>query len=135
MKKGIVFILGVITGVFLTLVIATIGSFSSSSVGSNDGISMFDAPGNVMDFKAFQVIQVKDNGSALMYAVNKANPKEYDFIGETVVLMLQEAGVSFYDDMVIKVPAGNVVRQTGTYKYRSGAGVIKTVPIVKIVDK
>ena len=44
MKKGIVFILGVITGVFLTLVIATIGSFSSSSVGSNDGISMFDAP-------------------------------------------------------------------------------------------
>ena len=50
-------------------------------------------------------------------------------------MFLPVEGSSYYDDQIIEVPAKKVVRQVGTFKYTSKAGLDKTVPIVKLYDK
>jgi hypothetical protein len=42
---------------------------------------------------------------------------------------------SCYDKQVVKVPAGMCMRQVGIYKYETKLGDLKTVPIVKLMNK
>ena len=44
-------------------------------------------------------------------------------------------GKLFYDGQMIKVPAGKVVRQIGTYRYENTEQMIKTIPIVDFFNK
>ena len=57
---------------------------------------------------------------------------------EKVVLKNCELTVEleyYYDDEIVNVPSGKVVRQTGIYKYQTKSEDYKTVPIIEIVDK
>lgn len=123
MKKTLIFIGGVVTGIVLTFIFAFI---VNSRNAANNNFVMFEQEGKVISTKPFEVFQVLDSGDAL------AN--EEGFSGLTV-LFLNEDGASYYDDQVIKVPAGKCVRQLGIYKYPTKSGFEKTVPIVGIRNK
>lgn len=150
MKKGLVFFLGMIVGALVAVaVMSYIGSFGDTDATkgtkgvkrySDPGISMFDAPGDKMDYRSFQVMQVLSNGTALMHAIKKSKPGEFDFIAAAIVLMFPDEGVSYYDDQIVLVPSDKCVRQVGTYRYDTKNFLdqqtyVKTVPIVKIMAK
>ena len=137
MKKGLVFILGVAVGAVLAIgILYVLGNRSSFDADTQiDGISLFDEPGNTMPLKSFSVFQVLPNGAALANSSEKMNV-EYDWqYGEPLVYIMPEEGTAYYDDLVIKIPAGKIVRQVGTFRYATQGQFVKTVPIVKIFDK
>lgn len=143
MKKGLVFILGMIVGALLTIIVVyRLGSDSlndgtggGSAPYGDSGISLFSEPGEVMTLKSFKLFQVLSNGTALAESTEKANVQypALDY-GDPIVLLLPEDGMAYYDDQVIKVPAGKKARQVGTYRYETKNEFVKTVPIVRILD-
>ena len=125
MKKGLVFFLGIITGVFLTILV---GYFIGST--SSNNVKFFDEPGQVMEQTAYKVFQTFDDGTALA--------EEYDtqlnFAHGITVLLMNKDNESYYDEQIVKAPKGSAFRQVGLYSYTSKLGE-KTVPIVSIVKK
>ena len=132
MKKGVVFLLGVLTGAILTF--GTLLLFSIGYYFSDDNqVSMFSAPGDVMQLKSFEVFQVLPNGNALAHSSAKPKSQTYGY-RDPIVLILADAGCSYYDSQVIEVSSKQVVRQIGIYKYDTIKGFGKTVPIVGFFD-
>jgi len=140
MKKALIFIGGVVTGVVLTFLFAFIVN-SRNAVGSN--YVMFEQEGKVISTNSFEVLQVLDSGDALASELEKL-PREVSISPEMeeygpptglTVLFLAEDGASYYDDQKINVPAGKCVRQLGTFKYLTNSDFEKTVPIVGIRNK
>jgi hypothetical protein len=134
MKKGLIFFLGMITGVLLFVFVAMLFMLpNSQETGEDDNISLFATPGETMNLKSFEIMQVLPNGSALANSSEKAKT-QYTYYGSPIVLFPAQEGTEYYDDQIIEVPAKKVVRPVGTYKYKSAVGD-KTVPIVKFFDK
>ena len=143
MKKGLVFFLGMIIGALLTIIVLFCldgsleeGGSGGSAPYGDSGISLFSEPGDVLALKSFRIFQVLPNGTALAQSTDKANvlyPNlEY---GDPIVFLLPEDGVTYYDDLIMKVPVGKKARQVGTYRYETKNEFVKTVPIVRILDK
>jgi hypothetical protein len=136
MKKGLLFFLGIITGAILTVGVLyfVYVSQTADSPGTKEDVNtiLFSEPGEVISFSSFKVMQVLPNGSALAESVHNA---QYSIYGDPLVLFTANEGSAYYDDQIIKVPAKKVARQVGTFRYTSGAGFEKTVPIVKFFDK
>lgn len=122
MKKFLVFILGVITGIVLTFLFAIV--FNSKS--ASDDTVWFEAPGETIDEQCFEVFQVVDEGFALANGCGR---------GLVVYALVVEEGKYYYDEEVVRVPKNKTVRQVGIYKYLTKDSRIKTVPIVKMFDK
>ena len=142
MKKLLLFLGGMLVGSLLTIgIFYIIGNQSTDeeqpkpALYGDPGISLFDEPGDVMSLKSFKIFQVLPNGTALAYSAEKTTVQYKWQYGEPVVFLLPEEGTTYYDDLVIKVPSGKVVRQIGTYRYETKNEFVKTVPIVKILDK
>lgn len=134
MKKGLIFFLGMITGVLLFVFVAMLFMLpNSQETGEDDNISLFATPGETMNLKSFEIMQVLPNGSALANSSEKAKT-QYTYYGSPIVLFPAQEGTEYYDDQIIEVPAKKVVRPVGTYKYKSAVGD-KTVPIVKFFDR
>ena len=55
-----------------------------------------------------------------------------EFPDETLVLLVNYEGKSYYDEQIIKVPAKMCARQIGTYQYQTKMEIQKTVPVVAI---
>lgn len=132
MSKALSFILGIITGVVLTLVtLFIIGKAIGASQGAtDDGITMFEQPGDIIHAKKFEVLQVIPNGALAHSEETKYGVSS--FTGP-IVLFLSDGENTYYDDEVIKVPKGKVVRQIGSYQYETRLGY-KTVPIVQVME-
>ena len=130
MKKWLIFGGGVLTGVILTFVFAFI--FSASRSGSNDGTTWFEEPGDVIDVEAFEVFQVLAEDAALVHGKTH---DDYDIYTGAVYLLTNEDGKYYYDDEVVRVPDGKVVRQVGIYQYQTKSDFGKTVPIIQIMNK
>ena len=122
MKKYLFFGGGVITGIVLTFIFAIVLSRCSSS----NGTILFDEPGEVVKEKSFNVFQVISEDAALAYGERRYG---------AVYLLTNSTGKYYYDDEVITVPVGKVVRQIGIYQYETKNKSSKTVPIVEIMDK
>lgn len=120
------------TGVVLTiLTLFIIGKAMSAGQGtSDDGITMFEQPGDIIPTKKFEVLQVVPNGAL-------AHSEETEFGVSTftgpIVLLLSEGQNTYYDGEVITVPKGKTVRQIGSYQYETRMGY-KTVPIVQVME-
>lgn len=127
MKKTLIFIGGVVTGVVITFLFAFIVNSRNTA---NDNFVLFEEEGKAISTNSFEVFQVLDSGDALANEI-----KEYGIPTGLTVLFLNEDGASYYDDKVIKVPKGKCVRQLGIFKYTSKAEMEKTVPIVGIRNK
>ena len=127
MKKWLIFLGGVVTGVLLTFLFAFMfSSQKETSLKEDSGLTIFEQPGDVITEKSFEVIQALEQGAALA-----DGEKEY----MTTFLLVNDEGKYYYDHEIVKVPSGKVARQVGIFKYTSGGGLDRTVPVVKFMDK
>ena len=140
MKNWMIFLCGIITGVVLTIIVAFI--INTSQKNSNvvetevqqqqdDGVKLFEEPGDIMEGNSFKVFQVIATDGALV----KGKSGKSDLYYGMVYLLINREGKSYYDDEIVNVPKGKVVRQMGIYHYPTRDGFEKTVPIIEIVDK
>lgn len=138
MKKGIIFILGMVAGAILTILVCGFIAYCKNKEApeENPGVIFFEEPGEQLNLKCFKIIQCFEDGPALAQGSLKNNVEIDDFFwgGQTVVLIPPE-GETFYDNKIVKVPSGKVVRMVGTYRYETMKELEKTVPIVKLMDK
>lgn len=137
MKKWVVFLLGLISGVVLTLVTMVILAMGANTNANNNGVTLFDQPGECLNAKAFEVMQVVDNNHALAHEVEWNDVLErYMQTGSgLLVLVTNDNGEYYYDDQIIEVPQGMCMRQVGIYRYQTRMDMEKTVPIVKLMNK
>ena len=112
MKKWVVYLLGIITGIILTFVFAFYANLSDNS--GIIGLEMFEEPGDYMEYSQFEVFQVIEGG-ALAHAA--------DFFG-VIVFIIPNEEQRFYDDQKI----------VGTYRYSTKMEIEKTVPAIRIID-
>lgn len=156
MKKWLIYLGGIVTGVILVLVFIFIDNYDFSSnneeehkvktiaenpVKTNNYRStisseVHDKPGVIINEKSFKVFQVISQCAALVYGKSEGG-----YYGTIYLLVTNEyelfAGLvtEFYDDQIVKVPNDKVVRMFGTYHYTTRNGQYKTVPRIKIVNK
>lgn len=126
MKKIWVYLLGVLTGIVFTFLVLFVISLA---INSKSGMTFFEQTGKKMNETSFEVFQALDNGTAL------ARGKEDGLYLGLTVLIYNEEGSPYYDDQVINATGDKCFRQVGIYKYTANSGVVKTVPIVMLMDK
>lgn len=119
MKKWIIYVLGVITGIMLTFAFAFYVNLS------NIGLEMFEEPGDYMEYSQFEVFQVVQSGCALAYA---------DESFGSIVFIMPNESQQFYDDQKIVLKNDQCAQHVGTYKYSTKMEIEKTVPAIRIVD-
>lgn len=129
MKKWLLFGGGVLTGAVLTFLFFLILGLSQTN---NSGVTLFDQPGEVIHENSLKVFQVIDGGNT---ALTMGKDDYFDIYDGPVYLIVNDEGKYYYDDEIINVPKGKVVRQVGIYKYKTRNDTEKTVPIVKIMNK
>ena len=137
MKKWVVFLLGLISGVVLTLVTLVIIAMGANTNANNNGVTLFDQPGECLNAKAFEVMQVVDNNHALAHELewNEILESYVPTASGLLVLVTNDNGEYYYDDQIIEVPDGMCMRQVGIYRYQTMSDMEKTVPIVKLMNK
>lgn len=123
MKNWLVYLLGIITGVILTLAFAFYVNLSDNS--GVIGLEMFEEPGDYMEYSQFKVFQVVSLGCALAHA---------DESFGTIVLMIPNENQQFYDDQKIVLKSDQCAQHVGTYRYSTKMDIEKTVPAVRIID-
>lgn len=123
MKKWVVYVLGIITGMILTVVLAYCVNLSNNA--GVIGLELFDEPGECMDYSQFEVFQVVESGCALAHAG--------DSFGSVVLIMPNE-NQRLYDGQKIELKSDECAQHIGTYRYGTKIGIEKTVPAVRIID-
>lgn len=123
MKKWVVYVLGIITGMILTVVLAYCVNLSNNA--GVIGLELFDEPGECMDYSQFEVFQVVESGCALANA---------DDAFGSVVLIMPNENQRFHDGQKIVLKSGEGAQHIGTYRYGTKIGIEKTVPAVRIID-
>lgn len=141
MKKWVVFLLGVLTGVIFMFAIAFILNSSNSSVTNDtelveaenevNGVTLFKEPGEIIEDRDFEVFQVIAKNAALVMGKSV----DSDLYLGTIYMLMNDEEKYYYDEEKIKVPKEKVVRQMGIYQYHTKDDIIKTVPIICIMDK
>ena len=126
MKKGLIFSGGFITGIVITFLVL----FFIARCQSNKA-TYFETPGEIVEGTSFEVFQVIEPGAAL---VNAKSDMGSLYLG-AVYLIVNNEGKYYYDDEIINVPKGKVIRQVGIYKYPTKDNFEKTVPIIQIMDR
>lgn len=124
MKKGLVFVLGMLTGAILTIVTAySLNKFSST----DSSITMFSERGKMMEPTTYTIIQTIDSnhGLAVGDILDLLNP----------VLVLGNEDSHFYDGLEVKAGANTRFYQVGTYRYMTTDEVWKTVPVITLSTK
>ena len=134
MNRFLVYILGVITGIGLTFCFAYLKSETDPTIQDN-GMTFFENPGEKFSINAFEVIQVIDDNHALAIEAKWESFLEDYITGELTVLITNDSGEYYYDDQIVKTTKNKCFKQVGIYRYNSRAGIEKTVPIVKLMDK
>jgi hypothetical protein len=133
MKKWIVFLLGFIAGVVFTFIgILILGANSNNS---NDGITLFEQPGDCLSENQFEVIQALGENYALAYEQEYDNHLNSYLSTDLLVLITNNEGEYYYDNQKINVPKDKCMRQIGIYEYITNSGLQKTVPVVTLMDK
>jgi len=123
MKKWLVYLLGIITGVILTFAFAFYVNLSNNS--GIVGLEMFEEPGDYMEYSQFEVFQVVESGCALAHAD--------DSFG-AIVFIIPNENQQFYDEQKIVLKKDQCAQRVGTYKYSTKMEIEKTVPAIRIVD-
>lgn len=123
MKKWLIYVLGIITGVILTFAFAFCVNLSNNS--GIIGLEMFEEPGDYMEHSQFEVFQVVESGCALAHAD--------DSFG-AIVFIIPNEKQQFYDNQKFVLKNDQCAQRVGTYRYSTKMGIEKTVPAIKIID-
>ena len=121
MKKWIIYVLGVITGIILTFAFAFCVNLSNNS--GIIGLEMFEEPGDYMEYSQFEVFQVVESGCALAHA---------DESFGSIVFIIPNESQQFYDDQKIVLKNNQCAQHVGTYKYSTKMEIEKTVDGVEL---
>jgi len=116
------FLLGVVTGVVLTIATLFVIGLVYQETEDYDPVEYLEKPVSYEDkaetsFKVFQVL----GHSALASEISNKESKWYD--GNTVMIL----GEDFYSDQVVTVKNP---QRVGTYSYTNNGGMPKTVPVI-----
>ena len=123
MKKWLIYVLGIITGVILTFAFAFCINLSNNS--GIIGLEMFEEPGDYMEYSQFEVFQVLESGCALAHTD--------DSFG-AIVFIIPNEKQQFYDDQKIVLKNDQCAQHVGIYKYSTKMEIEKTVPAIRIID-
>ena len=145
MSKGLLYFLGILTGILLTIGFGAVWNAvsKSDSAGTDntekqaklpDGVTMLDEPIPFTEAKTFQVMQVVFTDGALAQSEKKMQYTGSIYYTDPVVLLIADKENAFYDDQIVKCPKDSKVMQVGTYNYQTPMGAWKTVPIVRFVQ-
>ncbi len=144
MNKGLSYILGILTGILLTLGAIAIIAQTRNNSGDNgvskekkaklpDGVTMLDEPIPFTEARNFKIMQVIFDDAALAYSEEKLG-YGHSIYSDPVVLIVADQKNTFYDDLIVKTPKNGKVMQIGTYQYETKMGW-KTVPIIHISEE
>lgn len=89
----------------------------------------FQKHGKQINENTFKVFYVASGGQA--YVLGK---DEFGSYNGQVYYLIDEEDSDLYEDQIIKVPKGKVVKRYGTIDYRVKSGVYKRVPKIMIMD-
>ena len=123
MKKWLIYLLGIITGIILTFAFAFCINLSNNS--GIIGLEMFEEPRDYMEYSQFEVFQVLESGCALAHTD--------DSFG-AIVFIIPNEKQQFYDDQKIVLKNDQCAQHVGIYKYRTKMEIEKTVPAIRIID-
>ena len=127
MKKLLLFISGVVTGIVATILFATLVSIANQPNDGFPGLTLFSEKGECITTSGeIEVMQVLAPNVALAWT------GEILYSDRILVLLINYDDKSYYDEQKIKIPSGKCVRQIGTYRYTAKNETIKTVPAVVI---
>lgn len=127
MKKALLFIGGLVTGVVLTILIAVLINAANQPNDGFPGLTIFSEKGEcITSVGELEVMQVIAPNMALAWT---GDFRDFDRI---LVLLINYDGISYYDDQKIRIPMGECARQIGTYQYTAKSEMVKTVPVVVI---
>lgn len=145
MNKIYIFIGGFVAGVVLTAAVA-LGIYfyktpntqpapetvtETETEDAPQGVNIFDEPGEIINEKSFKVFQVIAQDAALV----RGKGSGYKLYVGPVYLLVNDEKKYYYDDEVVNVPKGKVVRQIGIYQYPTRDDRYKTVPIIEFLDQ
>ena len=131
MKKNIfIFIAGMITTLLIEIIIGFIIGVTSQSSGGYPGLTLFEQDSTCINAKQIKIFQTLEPNMALAHAITK--PDAIFDENETLVLIIGDENVHYYDEQKIKIPTGKCAKQIGTYQYPTKQDIYKTVPAVKI---
>ena len=138
MKGWGLFFAGVFTGIIVMGFIDILKMSSNKETNDteiiskeDDGITLLEEPGDVVEVKSFKVFQVLAKDAALV----QGETKYQGVYSGIVYLLMNKEGKLYYDDEIVNVPKGSIVRQMGIYQYPTKDDMIKTVPIIRIMEK
>ena len=122
---------GFITGVIVTflffLLIYLVNELENQDLDSDNilpGLVTFSEEGDCLTKQNLKVFQtIRPNVALVEFG---------KFPDETMALLINYNGKSYYDDEKINIPNGMCAKQFGTYKYENRMGIKKTVPAVSI---
>lgn len=119
MKCFLSFIGGMVTMFVIILLLGIIGQS-----GNYPGLTLFEKDGACITSNQLKIFQTLETDMALAeFGV---------FPNETLLLLINNEGKAYYDNMKINIPKGKCARQIGTYQYETKQGILKTVPAVEI---
>lgn len=126
--------LGIITGIILTLALAPyINKSDESDITENEsddsgipGLELYDEPGEYMEYSRLEIFQVLDSGYALA--------RGGEVLCDEVVFIIPDENQDFYDGQKIELKGELCAQRVGTYRYGNRLfGMGKTVPAIRIV--
>ena len=141
MKKFLIFLAGVVVGILLAMAAGyyygsrpatpgeenVVGTPEPEETKGIDGATFFDEPGEVMEYKSYEIFQTLGDGIGLA----RAESEYGNFFGPIVLVCLENEVV--YDKVVVKNKDGKKFRMIGTYKYQSKDENWHTVPIISLI--
>ncbi len=155
MKNIGIYILGIITGILLSLFVdkMILNDKEDNIPYQIEGLTLLKNNGICFDYKMLEVVQVLDSGAALVYAFSKeyqemidSIDKEGPVMGQMMknaltnlgynnglpILLINPEGKLFYDEEKIEIQTEKCLRQVGTYSYTTVEDIQKTIPAVII---
>lgn len=131
MKKIWIYLLGILTGVFITFLISLIVDRSK-----NSGISFFEKPGEVITVECFGRTEIVKRFKVFQTLGEDAGLAVGDDLcaQDLLVLIYGENGQSLFDNQTISATKGKSFRQIGIYKYKSNDKMHRTIPVVMLVE-
>lgn len=131
MKKILVYILGILTGIILTVLVSLIINRSKHS-----DVTFFDEPGDYVTVECFGKTTPVKSFTVFQTLGENAGLAMGDELcaRDLLVLLYSEDRQSVYDNQTIVASKGQCFRQIGIYKYKSKDKQHRTIPVVMLME-
>ena len=125
MKRGLIFFLGILTGIVITVIISLL-----LTNGNKAGVTYYDEPGAPLSIRTVKVFQCYRSGEALVSESGRGRISD-----QLYLLVSKDKSKAYYDGEIIKAPVGTDFRIVGVYSYETMSGTHSTIPAIAIVNR